>query len=79
MNILPYECSMYFSNLLEKDIKISNIKAQILDIGKYFQNLYHVSSSKVREISTKKLELPSDVTKNCMLDTMQFYISNLKP
>ncbi|KAG8175836.1 hypothetical protein JTE90_013386 [Oedothorax gibbosus] len=60
INILTYGCSAHILNLLAKDIKISNVKAQVVDVIKYFYN-NHFASAKLREAGGKKLQLSSDI------------------
>ena len=73
MNIIICGCLVLIFNLLVKDIKITNLKAQVVGIVKYFQN-NHFASAELQKISANKLELP--IRWNSVAGTMESYLSN---
>lgn len=73
--IITYGCSSHLLNLFAHDLKVNNVKEQIVDVVKYFRN-NHFASATYRQAGGRKLSLPSDVRWNSFSDCLEKYLSN---
>lgn len=74
-DILTYGCSAHLLNLLAQDLRIDNIKEQVVHIVKYFRN-NQFASSKYKQEGGLKLTLSCDVRWNTMAQCLSSYIKN---
>jgi len=74
-NILTYGCSSHLLNLLIQDFQIPGVKANLIQIVKYFRN-NHFAAAKYKQTDAPKLTLPSDVRWNSFVDCLECYVKN---
>ncbi|XP_053891051.1 dnaJ homolog subfamily C member 9 isoform X1 [Malaclemys terrapin pileata] len=73
--LITYGCSAHLMHLLAKDFGVPEIKANVVEIAKYFRN-NHFASAALKKVGGTKLTLPQDVRWNSVVDCFEHYIKN---
>ena len=73
--INTYLCSSHALHNLAKDCEIKNVKANIVEVIKYFK-YNHFAAAKLREEGNKALVLPQDVRWNTLCDCLKSYLNS---
>ncbi|XP_073405851.1 uncharacterized protein [Dendrobates tinctorius] len=73
--LITYGCSAHLLHLLAKDLSVPEIKANVVEIAKYFRN-NHFAAAALKRMGGTKLTLPQDVRWNSMVDCFEQYIKN---
>ncbi|XP_073526372.1 uncharacterized protein [Phyllobates terribilis] len=73
--MLTYGCSAHLLHLLAKDLSVPEIKANVVEIAKYFRN-NHFAAAALKRMGGTKLTLPQDVRWNSVVDCFEQYIKN---
>ncbi|XP_073436454.1 uncharacterized protein [Dendrobates tinctorius] len=73
--LITYGCSAHLLHLLAKDLSVPEIKANVVEIAKYFRN-NHFAAAALKRMGGTKLTLPQDVRWNSVVDCFEQYIKN---
>ncbi|XP_073538136.1 uncharacterized protein [Phyllobates terribilis] len=73
--LITYGCSAHLLHLLAKDLSVPEIKANVVEIAKYFCN-NHFAAAALKRMGGTKLTLPQDVRWNSVVDCFEQYIKN---
>ncbi|XP_073431295.1 uncharacterized protein [Dendrobates tinctorius] len=73
--LITYGCSAHLLHLLAKDLSVPEIKANVVEIAKYFRN-NHFAAAALKRMGGTKLTLPQDVGWNSVVDCFEQYIKN---
>nr|XP_048705880.1 uncharacterized protein LOC125636583 [Caretta caretta] len=73
--LTTYGCSAHLTHLLVKDFSVPEIKANVVEIAKYFRN-NHFAAAALKKVGGTKLTLPQDVRWNSVVDCFEHYIKN---
>ncbi|XP_073503756.1 uncharacterized protein [Phyllobates terribilis] len=73
--LITYGCSAHLLHLLAKDLSVPEIKANVVEIAKYFRN-NHFAAAALKRMGGTKLTLPQDVRWNSVVDCFERYIKN---
>ncbi|XP_073529434.1 uncharacterized protein [Phyllobates terribilis] len=73
--LITYGCSAHLLHLLAKDLSVPEIKANVVEIAKYFRN-NHFAAAALKRMGGTKLTLPQDVRWNSVVDCFKQYIKN---
>ncbi|XP_073522458.1 uncharacterized protein [Phyllobates terribilis] len=73
--LITYGCSAHLLHLLAKDLSVPEIKANVVEIAKYFRN-NHFAAAALKRMGGTKLTLPQDVRWNSVVDCFEQYIEN---
>lgn len=74
LDLVTYGCSAHLLNLLAKDLEITNIKEQVVQVVKYFRN-NHFAVAAYKSAGGLRLIMPQDVRWNTMADCLETYIT----
>ncbi|XP_073520018.1 uncharacterized protein [Phyllobates terribilis] len=72
--LITYGCSAHLLHLLAKDLSVPEIKANVVEIAKYFRN-NHFAAAALKRMGGTKLTL-QDVRWNSVVDCFEQYIKN---
>ncbi|XP_073506891.1 uncharacterized protein [Phyllobates terribilis] len=73
--LITYGCSAHLLHLLAKDLSVPEIKANVVEIAKYFRN-NHFAAAALKRMGGTKLTLPQNVRWNSVVDCFEQYIKN---
>ncbi|XP_073422200.1 uncharacterized protein [Dendrobates tinctorius] len=73
--LITYGCSAHLLHLLAKYLSVPEIKANVVEIAKYFRN-NHFAAAALKRMGGTKLTLPQDVRWNSVVDCFEQYIKN---
>ncbi|XP_073535074.1 uncharacterized protein [Phyllobates terribilis] len=73
--LITYGCSAHLLHILAKDLSVPEIKANVVEIAKYFRN-NHFAAAALKRMGGTKLTLPQDVRWNSVVDCFEQYIKN---
>ncbi|KAM7165779.1 uncharacterized protein RBU57_006912 [Macrochelys suwanniensis] len=73
--LITYGCSAHLMHLLARDFSVPEIKANVVEIAKYFRN-NHFTAAALKKVGRTKLTLPQDVRWNSVVDCFEHYIKN---
>nr|XP_048705020.1 uncharacterized protein LOC125636225 [Caretta caretta] len=69
--LTTYGCSAHLMHLLDKGFSVPEIKANVVEIAKYFC-INHFAAAALKKVQESKLTLPQDVRWNSVVDCFEY-------
>nr|XP_048719755.1 uncharacterized protein LOC125642430 isoform X1 [Caretta caretta] len=73
--LISFGCCAHLMHLLAKDFSVPQIKANVVEIAKYFR-INHFAVAALKKVGGTKLTVPQDVRWNSVVDCFEHYIKN---